>query len=532
MLQETKPSVPIDVDRHAEQNYEFPSITDGDTHTEEPLPPAEEGAARPVCDCPECQDGRSEDDQKLQFAKAPSAPYLLHQYEAPMVQPVINHLMRTQNLKPNDIGIMTSHAYQFLRIFEHPEMIKKCNDIQHDIIKKYNVEDVTLCTNGFNSKNYFKSYPCVDKSEGNWCETYMIHGVDAITIVEHPELSTFYMIHVIYIRPPGDTDANCILVANKKHLRDIIQIIDFDNNIWSKQNAQASIIIVGANENHCLAINTQNSWDDLYLDDNKKEVLKGDIEFFLHNEDKFVQYNIPYKRSYFLEGPPGNGKSMLIKVLAAQYPQLTFMAIDWDSAVMSHEGESLSERLLSLPEKAKKNGTPAVIVFEDLDRAFQHSDEKPVSLAPLLQILDGVIDISGLIFISTANHPEKLDEALYQRKGRFDLHIKFAKPTDNQRIDFLNKLFRSVVPSFEFTPEFLQDIMKITTNTSFAFLKGVYERTIFKCLNCTANTIEINEKDIISVVSDEMDYLVMLHKKAGGINFSETVIQECLKKYS
>ena len=47
-----------------------------------------------------------------------------------------------------------------------------------------------------------------------------------------------------------------------------------------------------------------------------------------------------------------------------------------------------------------------------------------------MNILDGIIELHGIMIIMTTNHPEKIDEALI-RPGRFDFKYEFKKASKN-----------------------------------------------------------------------------------------------------
>lgn len=53
-------------------------------------------------------------------------------------------------------------------------------------------------------------------------------------------------------------------------------------------------------------------------------------------------------------------------------------------------------------------------------------DEDSVNLSCFLNILDGIIELHGVMIIMTTNHPEKIDEALV-RPGRFDYRYEFKR---------------------------------------------------------------------------------------------------------
>ena len=63
-----------------------------------------------------------------------------------------------------------------------------------------------------------------------------------------------------------------------------------------------------------------------------------------------------------------------------------------------------------------------------------------VNLSCFLNILDGIIELHGIMIIMTTNHPEKIDEALI-RPGRFDFKYEFKKATVSVLKDMLNFKF-------------------------------------------------------------------------------------------
>ena len=54
------------------------------------------------------------------------------------------------------------------------------------------------------------------------------------------------------------------------------------------------------------------------------------------------------------------------------------------------------------------------------------SDADSLNLACLLNLLDGIVELNGIMIIMTTNHPEKIDPALI-RPGRFDFKCEFKK---------------------------------------------------------------------------------------------------------
>ena len=58
-------------------------------------------------------------------------------------------------------------------------------------------------------------------------------------------------------------------------------------------------------------------WNSVVLDANARRMVRTDFELFFQREEWFRQHNLPYRRGYLFWGPPGNGKSATLRVMAA-----------------------------------------------------------------------------------------------------------------------------------------------------------------------------------------------------------------------
>ena len=157
-------------------------------------------------------------------------------------------------------------------------------------------------------------------------------------------------------------------------------------------------------------------WDMIVLEPTVRHLVKSDFELFFEREDWFRAHNLPYRRGYLFWGAPGNGKTQTVRVMAS-HPYIKPFAIDLCDL------ENESRDLLRLFERASES-TPALIILEDIDRAFpaegKGTREKSVSFQTLLNCLDGVGSQDGVIVVATANNPTCLDPAILKRPGRFD----------------------------------------------------------------------------------------------------------------
>jgi chaperone BCS1 len=104
------------------------------------------------------------------------------------------------------------------------------------------------------------------------------------------------------------------------------------------------------------------------------------------------------------------------------------------------------------------NQVPAnsVLLFEDIDcmksghvRADSTGTADPkqttsprngVTLSGLLNVLDGLYAPTGVLFVMTTNHMEKLDQALL-RPGRIDYRLYLGKASDRQKVELYRRFF-------------------------------------------------------------------------------------------
>lgn len=104
--------------------------------------------------------------------------------------------------------------------------------------------------------------------------------------------------------------------------------------------------------------------------ENKEEVLKDIREFSKKNENKekieaqYKFYGIPFKRIYLLHGPPGCGKSSLIKAFINETGRHCIL-VQWSRIKTSADFANLCSDIKIQYKKVKQSDV--IVVFEDFD---------------------------------------------------------------------------------------------------------------------------------------------------------------------
>ncbi|MDI1486962.1 MAG: hypothetical protein OHK93_006224 [Ramalina farinacea] len=192
--------------------------------------------------------------------------------------------------------------------------------------------------------------------------------------------------------------------------------------------------------------------DSVVLSKDRKSDVVNDIVKFLHPSTRswYHDRGIPYRRGYLYYGPPGTGKTSLTFALAGKVG-LAIHCISLSDPTMTDD--ELARLFRALPD-------PCLVMLEDIDAThlrrttyissqgknrcgigeddFETSGDPGLSLAGLLNAIDGVASAEGVILVMTTNYPERLDDAL-TRDGRVDLQIEFPLPGKKEMEDlFLN----------------------------------------------------------------------------------------------
>jgi hypothetical protein len=188
------------------------------------------------------------------------------------------------------------------------------------------------------------------------------------------------------------------------------------------------------------------------------DLISSRVNFFVNNRDWYDRKGVPYQLGLLLSGESGTGKSSCIRAITnctgrhvvnvnfskiKTVTQLKRLFYSEDLNVYRDEDSNESVKL-TIPVNKR------IYVLEEIDAlgstvlerralnsllggesgkvsklASGSGTHDEITLAHLLQIMDGNMETPGRILIVTSNHPELLDEAIL-RPGRIDVSVRFG----------------------------------------------------------------------------------------------------------
>jgi len=156
-----------------------------------------------------------------------------------------------------------------------------------------------------------------------------------------------------------------------------------------------------------------------------------DVVVLPYQEAKlFAQISLEAPRGILLYGPPGCGKTLLVKAIATEN-DMTFFNVSIADVLSKWVGES--ERIIKEIFRQAHEKKPSIVFFDEIEALFTVRGMMDTSgvhkniIAQILSEMDGLVELHDVFVIGATNRADLVDPALL-RPGRFDEIIEIPRP--------------------------------------------------------------------------------------------------------
>lgn len=179
-------------------------------------------------------------------------------------------------------------------------------------------------------------------------------------------------------------------MANEEHRDKNVTYVNDHNGWWSR-----------------VRLSPLRSSKSLFLRQGLFDKMLEDADKFLTGPERYYDRGLPYRRGYLLHGPPGNGKSTIVQVLATELNLPIYMLSLTDPDLTD---TALAMALGRTPDRC-------LLVIEDFEKI--DLEKTDVTVSGLLNAIDGPLASEGRLLVMTANEPDAISK-YFLRPGRID----------------------------------------------------------------------------------------------------------------
>jgi len=144
----------------------------------------------------------------------------------------------------------------------------------------------------------------------------------------------------------------------------------------------------------------------------------------------FAEIDLEAPRGVLLYGPPGCGKTLLVKAIATEN-DMTFFNVSIADVLSKWVGES--ERIIKEIFRQANERRPSIVFFDEIEALFTVRGMMDTSgvhkniIAQILSEMDGLLSLKDVFVLGATNRADLVDPALL-RPGRFDEIIEIPRP--------------------------------------------------------------------------------------------------------
>jgi proteasome-associated ATPase len=207
------------------------------------------------------------------------------------------------------------------------------------------------------------------------------------------------------------------------------------------------------------------SYEDIGGLEGQIDAIRDAVELPFLYAELFHEHELEAPKGVLLYGPPGCGKTLIAKAVAASLADKVaertgrvdarsyFLNVKGPELLNKYVGET-ERQIREIFQRAKERseeGLPVIVFFDEMDSIFRtrgtgiSSDVESTIVPQLLSELDGVETLKNVIVIGASNREDLIDPAIL-RPGRLDVKIKIERPDAEQAKSIMSKYLHPVVP--------------------------------------------------------------------------------------
>jgi transitional endoplasmic reticulum ATPase len=248
-------------------------------------------------------------------------------------------------------------------------------------------------------------------------------------------------------RTPGFVAADVIALVKEAGLRAAARQRDATSPTVAQPDLDAALEVVRPTAMGGESLDIAHlSLDDVGDMTQVKEAVTEAVLWPLQYPDTFARLGVSAPRGLLLYGPPGCGKTFLVKAIAGS-GQANVLSVKGAELLSKWVGES--ERAVRELFRRAREAAPTLVFLDEVDALApvrgQSTDGGTTDrvVASLLTELDGVESLRDVVVIGATNRPDLVDPALL-RPGRLERLVFVPPPDADARAQILAAAAKSV----------------------------------------------------------------------------------------